>query len=121
RRIARPRALAGHLGELLNLTPEDQTQHEPNSECCEYRPCRIFANVLLRIFLERTSAAPPISPRLFCFAACFAPGLLCLASVCFRKSACGRFQILRCFTSMFFATLQFILRIGRGRRCLFSW
>src|SRR4029077_6770471 len=87
RRIARPRALAAPLRAPLDLTPEDKTQQEPNSERREYRLCRIFAHVMLRIFLERTHAAPGISPRLFCFTARFAPGLLGLASVFFRKSA----------------------------------
>src|SRR6476661_9066483 len=31
RRIARSRALVAHFRELLDLTPEDQTQYEPNS------------------------------------------------------------------------------------------
>src|SRR5262245_48704151 len=99
RRIARARSLAAHFRALSTLTPEDQTQHETNAECREYRFCRIFTNVLLRIVLERTSAAARISPRLFCFAARFAPGLLRLATVFLRESARCRFQILRCFPS----------------------
>ena len=89
RRIARWKAPAAHFRRFRNLTPEDQTQHESNSERREYCFCWIFTDVLLGIFLERTSAARGIAPRLFRFAACFAPGLLRLASVFFRKSACG--------------------------------
>src|SRR5947207_7532598 len=74
---------------LSKLTPEDQTQHEPNSERREYCLCGIFTDVLLGIFLERPSAACGIAPCLFRFAARFAPSLLCLAAVFFRKSACG--------------------------------
>ena len=106
---------------LSKLTPKDQAQHESNSERREYCFCWIFTDVFLGVFLERTGAARGISPRLFCFAASFAPGLLRLASIFIRKSACGRFQIFRCFTSMLFAALQFILRIGVGRCCLLSW
>src|SRR5213596_1734462 len=73
----------------FELTPEDQTQHEPNSERGKYRLCWIFTDVLLGVFLERASAACGIAPCLLRFAARFAPGLLCLAAVFFRKSACS--------------------------------
>src|SRR4029077_5984869 len=89
RRIARSRALVAHFRELLDLTPEDQTQYEPNSQRREYRLCLIFAHVLLCIVLKGTDATPGVSPCLFCFTACVAPSLLCLASVFVRKSACG--------------------------------
>jgi len=74
---------------LSKSTAEDQTQHEPNSERRKYCFCWIFSDVLLGVFLERSSAALGIAPGLFCFAARFAPLLLCLAAVFFRKSACG--------------------------------
>ena len=38
---------------LSKLTPEDQTQHESNSERREYCFCWIFTDVLLGVFLER--------------------------------------------------------------------
>src|SRR5438876_412572 len=74
---------------LSKLTPEDQTQHEPNSERREYCFCWIFTDILLGIFLERPNAAPSIAPRLSCFAASFAPGLLRFSAVLFGESACG--------------------------------
>src|SRR5262249_19881457 len=89
RRIARPRALAAHFRELSALTPEDQTQHEPDSERREYRLCRIFTHILLCIFLECADATARISPRLFRFASRFTPGLLRFSAVFFRESACG--------------------------------
>src|SRR6476619_7855154 len=92
---------------LSKLTPEDQTQHESNSERREYCFCWIFTDVFLGVFLERTSAAGGIAPRLFCFAACIAPGLLRFSAVLFGESTCGCFHILSCFTSMSFAALQF--------------
>ena len=89
RRIARLRALATHRRALSDLAPEDQTQHESDSERREHRFCRIFAHVLLRIFLKRADAARGISPSLFCFATCFTPGLFRFPAVFFRESACG--------------------------------
>src|SRR5207244_7555859 len=75
--------------ELSELTPEDQTQHEPNAERREYRLGRIFTHVLLRVFLERADAASCVPPRLFRFTACLAPSLLCLSSVLVCERACG--------------------------------
>jgi len=90
---------------LSELTPEDQPQHEPNSERCENRLCWIFTHVLLCVFLERPDAIPGIAPCLFCFAARLAQGLLCLAPVLLRESACGGFQIFRCSARVFLAAL----------------
>src|SRR5438552_12162653 len=119
RGIARPRALADHLRGVSELAPEDQTQDEPNSKRRENCLCRIFAHVLLCIFLERPDAIPRITPCLFCLATCLVPSLLCLAAVLSRQSACGRFQIFRCSARVVPAALQFILG-GRGRgRLLF--
>src|SRR5437867_10345977 len=87
RRIAGPRALTDHLRKLSELTPEDQTQNKPDSERGKDRLRWIFAHVLLRVFLERTGAISRIPPCLFCFAACFAPLLLCLAAIFFSESA----------------------------------
>src|SRR5207247_8769210 len=95
RGIARPRALADHLRGVSELAPEDQTQDEPNSERRENCPCRIFAHVLLCIFLERPYAIPRITPCLFCLATCLVPDLLCLAAVLSCQSACRRCTILR--------------------------
>src|SRR6266403_4106525 len=89
RGIAGPRALADHLRSGSELAPEDQTQHEPNSERCENRLCWIFTDVLFCVFLERPDAIRGIAPCLFCFAACLAPRLLCLAAVLLCESACG--------------------------------
>src|SRR5437016_9639640 len=119
RRIAGPRALADHLRSGSELAPENQTQHEPNSERCENRLRWIFTHVLLCVFLKRPGAIPGIAPCLFCFAARLAQGLLCLAPVLFCESACGGFQILRCSARMFLAALQFILRLFGGGRFLF--
>ena len=60
---------------LSKLTPEDQTQHESNSERRKYCFCWIFPDVLLGVFLERPNAARSIAPGLFRFAARVAPGL----------------------------------------------
>src|SRR5262249_30474213 len=89
RGIAGPRALADHLRSGSELAPEDETQHEPNSKRCENRLCWIFTHVLFCVFLERPDAFPGVSPRLFCFAACLVPSLLCLAAVLFCESARG--------------------------------
>src|SRR6266403_1366189 len=89
RGIAGPRALANHLRSVSELAPEDQTQHEPNSERSENRFCRIFAHVLLCVFLERPDAISRIPPCFFGFATCLAPCLLCLATVLSGQSACG--------------------------------
>src|SRR6266516_4923628 len=86
RRIAGPRALADHLRKFSELAPEDQTQNKPDSERGKDRLRWIFAHVLLRVFLERTGAISRIPPCLFCFAACFAPLLLCLAAIFFSES-----------------------------------
>src|SRR4029077_4620460 len=106
---------------LSKLTPEDQTQHESNSKRREYCLRWIFTDVFLGVFLECTGAARGVPPGLFRFVARIAPSLFRFSSVFIRKSACGGFQIFRCFTSMVLAALQFILRIGVSRRCLLSW
>src|SRR6266481_8937171 len=105
RGVAGPSALAHHLRILSELAPENQTQHEPNSERREDCLCRILTNILLRVLLERPGAIPGIAPCLFCFAACVAPSLLGLAAVFSGQSACGRFQIFRCAPRVFFAAL----------------
>src|SRR6266536_922986 len=94
RGIPGPRPIADHLRMLSELTPEDQPQHEPNSERCENRLCWIFTHVLLCVLLERPDAIPGI-----------AQGLLCLAPVLLRESACGGFQIFRCSARVFLAAL----------------
>src|SRR5207245_1275786 len=86
---ARNRVCSG--SDLPELTPEDQTQNKPDSERGKDRLRWIFAHVLLRVFLERAGAVPGIPPCLFCFAACFAPFLLCLAAIFFSYGACCRF------------------------------
>src|SRR3954470_22281551 len=77
------------ISGAFELTPEDQTQHESNSERREYCLCWIFTHVFLGVFLERTSAAGGIAPCLFCFAPCFAPSLLRFSAVLFGESTCG--------------------------------
>src|ERR1700751_441724 len=74
---------------LSKLAPEDQTQHEANSERCEYCFRWIFTDVPLGLFLERSQARPGLAPFLFRFAARFAPSLLRFSAVFFRESACG--------------------------------
>src|SRR4030095_13537241 len=74
---------------LSKLAPEDQTQHESNSERREYCFCWIFTDVLLSVFLERPNAAPSITPSLFRFAAGLAPGLLRFSAVLVGESTCG--------------------------------
>src|ERR1700745_3692993 len=102
RRIAGPRALADHLRRFSELAPEYQTQNKPNSERGKDRFRWIFAHILLRIVLKCANAIPRISPCLFCFAACFAPFLLCLAAIFFSHGACCRFQIFSCSARMLF-------------------
>src|SRR5262245_3950229 len=94
----RPECPAGLRDEGLSLlisaalsksTAEDQTQHEPNSKRREYCFCWIFSDVLLGVFLERSSAAPGITPGLFRFPACFTPSLLRFSAVFFGESTCG--------------------------------
>src|SRR5262249_12511129 len=104
-RIVRWRALASHPRELADLAPEDQTQHESDSERGEHRLCRIFAHVLFRVFLKRADPAPGISPSLFCFTACFTPCLFRFPAVFFRERPRGLFQIFRRFASMVSATM----------------
>src|SRR5262245_8367171 len=77
------------ISGAFELTSEDQTQHESNSEGSEYRFCWIFTNVLLVVFLERPNAAPGIAPGLFRFAARIAPGLFRFSAVLFSESTCG--------------------------------
>ena len=74
---------------LSKLTPEDQTQHEPDSERRKYCFCWIFTDVLLGVFLERPNAARGIAPGLFRFSARIAPGLLRFSAVLFSESTCG--------------------------------
>ena len=74
---------------LSKLTPEDQTQHESNSERRKYCFCWIFPDVLLGVFLERPNAARSIAPGLFRFAARVAPGLPRFSAVLFGESTCG--------------------------------
>ena len=57
----------------MRLTPKDQTQDKPDSECREYRLCRVFAHVLLRIFLDCPDAILRIIPRLLGPAARYPP------------------------------------------------
>src|SRR5262249_10471376 len=77
------------ISGALELTSEDQTQYESNSEGSEYCFRWIFTDVLLGVFLERPNAAPGIAPGLFGFAARIAPGLLRFAAVLFGESTCG--------------------------------
>src|SRR4029453_5720860 len=77
------------ISGAFELTSEDQTQHESNSEGSEYCFCRIFTDVLLGVFLERPSAARGIAPGLFRFAARFAPDLVRFFAVLFGESTCG--------------------------------
>ena len=86
---------------LSKSTPEDQTQHESNSECRKYCFCWIFTHVLLGVLLERPNATRGITPGFLGFPACVAPSLLGFSAVLFGESTCGRFQIFRCFTGMF--------------------
>src|SRR4051795_7257621 len=74
---------------LSKLTPQDQTQHEPNSERREYCFCWIFTDVLLCVFLERPGAARRVPPGLFRFAARIAPRLLRFSAVLVGESTCG--------------------------------
>ena len=55
------------------LTPKDQAQDKPDSECRESRLCRVFAHVLLRIFLDCLDAILRIIPRLLGSAARYPP------------------------------------------------
>src|SRR5207245_10529155 len=109
--IAGPRALADHLRSGSELASEDQTQHEPNSERCENRLRWIFTHVLLCVFLKRPDAIPGIVPCMFCFAACLAQGLLCLAPVLLCESACGGYQIFLCSARVFLSAFQFVLHL----------
>src|SRR5215475_15549453 len=76
------------ISGAFELTSENQTQHESNSERREYCFCWIFTDVLLGVFLERPDAARGIAPGLFRFAACIAPGLLGFSAVLFGESTC---------------------------------
>jgi hypothetical protein len=57
----------------VRLTPKDQAQDKPDSERREYRLCRVFAHVLLRIFLDCPDAILRIVPRLLGPAARYPP------------------------------------------------
>src|SRR5947199_8924699 len=88
RRIAGPSGLADH-STAARLTSEDQAQYKPDSERCEHRLRRVFAHVLLRVFLKCADAIPRIAPSLFCFASRISPGLFSFAAVLSRHSAGG--------------------------------
>src|SRR5438874_6727979 len=111
RRIAGPSGLADR-STAARLTPEDQAQYKPDSERCENRLRRVFAHVLLRVFLKCSDAIPRIAPGLFGFAPRLAPGLFGLSTVLSRHGAgrgfqiagCGS-QILGCFACVGFTAL----------------
>src|SRR5262252_5216980 len=74
------------ISGAFELTSEDETQQESNTERRENCFCWFFTYVLLGVFLECPNAARGIAPRLFGFAARFAPGLLRFSAVLFSES-----------------------------------
>jgi hypothetical protein len=59
----------------VRLTPKDEAQDKPDSERREYRLRRVFAHVLLRIFLDCPDAILRIIPRLLGSPARYSPAI----------------------------------------------
>jgi hypothetical protein len=75
-RLHRWRAAAARLRKSrcgVRLTPKDEAQDKTDSERREYRLRRVFAHVLLRIFLDCPDAILRIIPRLLGLAARYSP------------------------------------------------
>src|SRR4029453_8066411 len=102
RRIAGPDKLADH-STAARSAPEDQAQDKPDSERGKDGLGRVFAHILLGVFLKCADPLGRIAPGLFRLATRFAPGMLRLTAVFSRDCACGGFQILSRFTCMLFA------------------
>src|SRR5438874_6822399 len=92
-----------------DLATEDQAENEPDAERGENGLRRVFANVLLAVFLQSADTVPRIFPDLFGFILVFLSHRARGRFQILRHHAGGGPKILRGFADVGLAAFEFIL------------
>jgi hypothetical protein len=113
RGIAEPHRFASHAAQ--SLATENQPENEPDPERREDGLGRIFAHVLLAIFLESAGTFARVFPNLLGFVAIFFGHRPRRGLQIARHYAGRRAKIVSRLPDMGFAAFEFVLGRGRDR------